>query len=112
MTQPTRHMTVFMFSNCFFANNNNTNKNGIAALKQQNWDGDTPLHKALDISDINDKKSADVAKLMLKYECNVATIYNKKGYLPIHVACSRDNWEALAVLIQKGYMVNIQMILI
>ena len=41
-------------------------------------------------------------KLLLKYDCNVATTYNKQGYLPIHVACMNNNWRALAVLMQHG----------
>ena len=90
----------FILETIFFPNNHKTNKNGMTALRQQNFAGDTPLHVALSIKDDNEH-AADIVKLLLKYECNVATTYNKQGYLPIHVACINNNWKALAVLIQK-----------
>ena len=91
----------YILETIFFPDNNKNNNNGIAALKQQNYDyGDTPLHVALR-NRHNKEKVADVVKLLLKYDCDVAAIYNKQGYLPIHVACVTNNWKALAVLLQK-----------
>ena len=95
------HNLQFILENVFFPKNNTKNKNGIAALKQQNYKGDTPFHAALSIEH-NNELAADIVKLLLRYECNVATIYNKQGYLPIHIACIHNNWQALAVLMQKG----------
>ena len=83
----------------FFPNNNTKNIKGIAALNQQNVKGDTPLHCAL--GNDNDDDACVMAELLLKYDCNVSKTYNKEGYLPIHVACIKNNWKALAVLMQK-----------
>ena len=85
----------FILETVFFSNNNPKSTKGIAALNQQNKNGDTPLHIALRNDD--NQSAYYIAKLLLKYECDVATKYNKKGYLPIHIACKHNNWKALAV---------------
>ena len=94
------YMLQYMLENVFFSNNNEHNKKGIGLLNQQNNNGDTPIHVALKIDD--NQMAADAVKLLLKYACDVATTYNKQGYLPIHIACINNNWEALAALIQRG----------
>ena len=90
----------YILETVFFSHNNSKkNKKGFGALNQQNNDGDSPLHAALTI--VDGEIAADIVKILLKYDCDVARTYNKEGCLPIHVACINNNWEALALLIQK-----------
>ena len=94
----------YILKNVFFPSNNKKNQNAITVLNQQNNNGDTPVHMALKPTPMGKFKeiSADMVKLLLKYDNTAAKIYNKQGYLPIHVACIKNKWEALALLIQQS----------
>ena len=100
----------FVLENIFFPkhdSNKNNNKDeylaGIQALNHQNTShGDTPLHLALTcINKVNDDIAANIAQLVTKYASDAVKLYNFKGHLPIHVACVFNNWQALAVMMQK-----------
>ena len=50
----------FILETVFFQSNTKTSKRGTAALNQQNCDGNTPLHVALEIKD-QEERVADIA---------------------------------------------------
>ena len=93
------YLLKFILETAFFPNNNKKKEKGSDALNQQNLKGETPLHEALYLPD--NETAADVAKISLKYDCDVARKYNQYGCLPIHVACMNNNWKALVVLMQN-----------
>ena len=101
----------YILETVFFPNKNKNSKLGHIATNQQNKIGDTPLHNAfsrfrksaVDISSNNKTEQivTDCVELLLKYDNGAALKYNDAGYLPIHLACKYNHWQALAVMMQK-----------
>lgn len=65
-------------------------------LSQCDGNGDTPLHVACDM------KQLELAKLMLFEGCNASVINNISGFTPLHLAIRRRHLDLVKILLQFG----------
>ena len=93
----------FLLSKIYFPNNDKTNEKGIIATNWQTKEHkNTPAHKAA-----YGREPSNVKHLQLlhKYGCNF-NIFNKYGFLPIHIACHHNAFFVLSWMIQSNIYQN------